>query len=43
MSVNGRYKTNSKVAAARLSIEGEPITDLGDKVVTAVFLPFEVS
>ncbi|KAL3856102.1 hypothetical protein ACJMK2_015297 [Sinanodonta woodiana] len=38
---SGRYETVSRVAAARLSRNGKPIVDLGNKTVTAIFMPFK--
>ncbi|KAK3607732.1 hypothetical protein CHS0354_040642 [Potamilus streckersoni] len=38
---SGRYETISRVAAVRLSINRKPIVDLGNKTVTAIFLPYK--
>ena len=41
-SVNSRFKINSKVAAGRLTKDGQDVTDLGGPLLTAVFKSFEV-
>ncbi|XP_053386553.1 uncharacterized protein LOC123538400 [Mercenaria mercenaria] len=41
--ISGRFKVNSKVAAARLTKNNTEVVNLGDEYVTAVFYPFEDS
>ncbi|KAK3577303.1 hypothetical protein CHS0354_008396 [Potamilus streckersoni] len=38
---SGRYETISRIAAARLSRNGQSVVDLVDKTATAIFLPFK--